>query len=229
MSEQTAQIETYFQWESFEHFAEKSKLISDDLTEHLKTSLSYFTDYVNKVGLNSFLPSIAVFNKLKDLVGIVVSRNVTDKDDLYVSLSEMLFFPVSVESELFILMQDARITMKSKDTNEDFQSDAYIVTFVTPDACLVYTSPYSVEENQQIKFHMEKTYFQYIHEKENKSLSVQGDLYTLLYAYSHNSTSGPFEPYEVLGYLKTKGFDYKIFHPENIKPKYLAVPIVLKT
>jgi hypothetical protein len=209
------------QFISSEDFNEKASYISEDpYNEYLKFKKHFILNFKSS-GPNSYTPTMAVFNSSKKFVGMVSCRSAEDKEDLFVSLAEMLYLPLSISSDLFILASDVRISKTELDLNESI--DALTVSYVTPEHCLIYTSPYTFDDSNEVTFHEDKSFITKVSSEQDNS--PVGNLIELFYIFSHTDTTGPFQPEEVLSYLTHAGHHYEIFHPENLKEKtFVAIP-----
>jgi hypothetical protein len=184
---------------------------------------------VSKEGPDSFSTTLVVYNTMKKLVGILGCRSVEDKEDLYKALAQMLYFPMSLNSELFIVAQDSRVKLLSKETYEvEKVSDALIVTYVTPSNCIIFTVPYEVLNNNTVNFMFDDAWISCIHGDNDKSKNGPvGDMLELFYTFSHTATTGPFSPHEVLAFLKANGFNFEIINPNNMTNSHIALPIAM--
>jgi hypothetical protein len=186
-----------------------------------------FNSIVKENGPDSFSTTIVVYNAMRKLVGIVAARPASDKSDLYKALSQMLYFPMSLGSELFTVAQDAKVRVIAKDgTNTEVKSDALVITYVTPSDCILFTVPYSVDSNNDVTYLLHDAWVSCVHEDSKGSEKTPvGDMLELFYTFSHSSTTGPFTPHEVLSFLKVNNFNYEIINPQNMTSAYVALPI----
>lgn len=199
-----------------------SELLPNPYEEFQKVSI-YFSKVIQSSGPDSFSTTLLVFNKVKKMVGLVACRPVADKDDLYKALSQMLHFPVSLGSELFIIVQDSRVTTADDPNNK---KDALVTTFVTPNHCGIFTLPYTVDSSNNVSYDFSSAWLTQIDEDYNKDKAAAvGDMVEMFYLFSHTNTTGPFSPHEVLTFFKTHGFAYEIINPENMKSDFIALPI----
>lgn len=184
-----------------------------------------FSSIIKQNGPDSFSTTLVVYNQIKRLVGIVSSRLVQDKQDLYKSMAQMLYFPMSLNSSLFIVAQDAKIHSLSQDSDQSKQPiEALVVTYVTPDDCIVFTVPYTVSNDNDVVFSYENSWISSINEDAKNS---GGDMLELFYTFSHSSTSGPFSPHEVLSFLKINNFNFEIINPKNMSTNHVALPLAI--
>jgi hypothetical protein len=200
-----------------EEFNQKASFICENpYSEYLKFKTS-FTDNFKKYGPDSFSPTVAVFSYLKNFVGVVTCREAKDKNDLFKAMSQMLFFPMSIGSNLFIVAND--VNMTQPDVPEI--KDALVVSYVTPDHCLVLTVPYSYNSDNDITWYEDKSFLRRIASKADDDTPI-GDLVELFFVYSHTDTTGPFQHEEVLSYLNHAGYVFEIFNPDKIDDKYVV-------
>lgn len=203
-----------------EDFNEKASFLCKDPYGEYAKFKKFFTDNFKDNGPDSFSPTVAVFSMLKNFVGMITCREAQDKDDLFKAMSQMLFFPMSIGSALFIVANDANISQEGY----PHINDALITSFVTSDTCLILTVPYSYNELNDVTWHEDKAYISRIATKVDDNSPV-GDLVELFYVYSHTDSTGPFHHEEVLAYLKQAGYIFEIFNPDKIEDKYaVAIP-----
>lgn len=188
-----------------------------------------FSSIVSKEGPDSFSNTMVVYNSMRKLVGVISCRIAQDKDDLYKALAQMLYFPMSINSELFVIAQDSRVRILNKDNNtEQIPSDALVVTYVTPRDCIVFTVPYTISSNNEVSYSLEDSWLSCIHEETiGPSKGPVGDMLELFYIFSHSSTTGPLSPHEVLAFLKANDFNFEIINPTNITSNQIALPIAM--
>lgn len=188
-----------------------------------------FNSVIAQNGPDSFSTTIVVYNTMKKLVGIVAARPVDDKSDLYKALAQMLHFPMSLGSELFIVAQDSRVRLVPKDgSDEERKSDALVVTYVTPRDCILFTVPYSINSDNTVNYLFDEAWISCVHENtKDSNKGPVGDMLELFYTYSHASTTGPFAPHEVLAFLKANNFNFEIVNPHNMTNAHIALPIAM--
>lgn len=201
----------------------------DPYSEFEKFS-THFSQTVKENGPDSFHTTISVYNSSKEFVGVVTCRNTEDKDDLYLAMSEMLYFPMSIASDLFVVANDVRIRKLDKDTNlvdADIEpQDAMTLTYVSTDHCAIFTCPYEVDSDNNLIWKESEFYLSKIALSSDEETPV-GDMIELFFVYSHTDSVGPFSTEEVLNYLNSKGFVYKIFHPEKLTKKTKALGFIV--
>lgn len=201
-----------------EDFNSKTQFICEDAYSEYQKFKKFFSQNFSSNGHSAFPPTIAVFNFLKEFVGIITCRDCDDKSDLYCAMAEMLYFPMSLSSELFIIAND--INIKS-DAFSDI-NDALAISFVTVENCLILTVPYTYND-KEIIFHEDKAYISKITSSTDESNPV-GFLVEMFFVFSHSRTTGPFTPSEILAYFDSAGFSYEIFHPERMSDNRTFVP-----
>jgi hypothetical protein len=221
--------QTVFKFTTVDEFNSLTNhVISNAYDEFVKLT-KYFEAVSKSAGADSFSTSVVVFNTLKKLIGVVTSRPVLDKADMYKALAQMLYFPMSVDSDLFIVAQDARIrTLNSDMKPGDIKSDAFIVTYVTPESCIIFTVPYQLDSNNEVIWNYDDAFITSINDEMTSTAdSPVGDMIELFYVFSHAETTGPFSPHEVLFYFKNNEFSYEIINEENMGQDLMAIPIVM--
>ena len=201
-------------FESPEKFdSDVSYICKNPYSEYLKFQ-KFFERHVENFGRDSFHPTMSVFSRHQNIVGVVTCRDTDDKDDLYTALAEMLYFPMSISSELFIVATD--VTMTSPDNTK---RDAMVVTFVTPDHCLIFTTPYTYNSDNTVNWLMEDSFINKVTHSVTSGDSPVGDMVELFFVFSHSNNSGPFSYEEVLRYFNVNGFNYQILNEQNIDDK----------
>ena len=201
-------------FESPEKFdSDVSYICKNPYSEYLKFQ-KFFERHVENFGRDSFHPTMSVFSRHQNIVGVVTCRDTDGKDDLYTALAEMLYFPMSISSELFIVATD--VTMTSPDNTK---RDAMVVTFVTPDHCLIFTTPYTYNSDNTVNWLMEDSFINKVTHSVTSGDSPVGDMVELFFVFSHSNNSGPFSYEEVLRYFNVNGFNYQILNEQNIDDK----------
>jgi hypothetical protein len=201
-------------FESPEKFdSDVSYICKNPYSEYLKFQ-KFFERHIENFGRDSFHPTMSVFSRHQNIVGVVTCRDTDGKDDLYTALAEMLYFPMSISSDLFIIATD--VTMTSPD---DTKKDAMVVTFVTPDHCLIFTTPYTYNPDNTVNWHMEDSFINKVTHSVTSGDSPVGDMVELFFVFSHSNNSGPFTYEEVLRYFNVNGFNYQILNEQNIDDK----------
>jgi hypothetical protein len=200
-----------------EDFNERTSLLLPDAWTQVKKSSKFFSEVIKASGPSTFSATVVVFNCDKDLSAVVTSRPVSGKEDLYQSLCEILFLPMSIRSELFIVITDTVIT-DVQDSNS--KQDAMNMTFVSPDFCLICTFPYIVQDNNEVVFDYDKSNMISITKEEDSTeASAAGDMLELFYIFSHVENSGPFHIDDVLAYFEDNNMIYEIINKENLQKR----------
>lgn len=204
-----------------DEFNEKASFICDKPYNEFKKFKGFFEANFKQSGPNTFTPTVAVFSYLKNFVGMITCRETLDKDDLFRAMSEMLFFPMSIGSSLFIIATDVNISQP----DEPSITDALVVSYVTPSNCLILTVPYSYDSDNNLTWREDKAFISKVDVEDVEQSTPVGDLIELFYVFSHAETTGPFQYEEVLAFFDVTGFKYEIFNPDNIQDKHvIAVP-----
>lgn len=190
-----------------------SYICKNPYSEYLKFQ-NFFQKHVNEFGRDSFHPTMSVFSCHQNIVGVITCRETESKDDLYIALAEMLYFPMSISSELFIIATDVTVT-----SPDDVKKDAMVVTFVTPDHCLIFTTPYDYNSDNTINWLMQESFINKVTHTITSGDSPLGDMVELFFVFSHSNNSGPFTYEEVLRYFNVSGFSYQILNEQNIDDK----------
>lgn len=202
-----------------------SDVIENGYSEFEKFA-EHFSKTIKIAGPDTFHTTLSVFNSSKEFVGVLTCRDTEDKDDLYLAMAEMLHFPMAISSSIFIVANDVRIRSVDKNTKQldpnSEPQDALAVTYVTSEYCVVYTCPYLIDSDNNVEFlHSESTISQVA--TDSDTLSTTGDMIELFFVYSHTNSVGPFSPEEILNYLTSQGYTYKIFHSERLTSKTSSI------
>lgn len=222
---------TVVSFESVEQFNDLLFSIKEDsYSEFVKIS-KFFSDSVEANGSDSFNSLLVFFNSSKEMVGLASCRPVDGKQDLYKALAQMLFLPASIDSGLFILAQDANITVMDKNnfSAEPKKTDALIVTYVTKQKCVVFTVPYSLNQEKKVVYDFDQAYLNSVATSDGTTKEVpRGDMIELFFIFSHMDTSGPFAFHEVLNFMKKNGFNYQIINPSALDQKRIGIPVIMQ-
>lgn len=203
----------FFNFTNPQDFNEKTKEILPDTWSQVEKVTSFFSNIIKSSGPDTFAPTSIVFNSNKQIVGVFTSRPFDGKDDLYQALSELLFFPVTIASNLFIVVTDSNV----KDQSGEKLYDAVNMAFVSPDFCYIYTIPYVVDEDNIVQFDYEKSHMTSVAKTDStEDLTSAGDMVELFFIFSHVDNRGPFTIDEVLSYYDENNFPYEIINRENL-------------
>jgi hypothetical protein len=203
-----------------EDFNQKASFVCKDPYSEFEKFQKFFQENFKNYGPDSFSPTMAVFSMLKQFVGMVTCREASDRNDLFKAMSQMLFFPMSIRSSLFIVASDVNINQP----DDQNIKDALVVSYVTVDHCMIFTSPYSYDEQNNLTWYPERSYISKIATRVEDDSPV-GELVELFFVFSHANTSGPFQYEEVLSYFDHAGFRYEIFDLNKIDDRNaISVP-----
>lgn len=208
-----------------EEFNKKTDFICKDAFGEYQKFAKFFEANLAANGKDSFAPTMAVFSLPERLVGLVTCRSANDKEDLYKALAEMMYFPLSISSSLFIIAQDAQITLAPTDeSSEGEPSDGLVISYVTPQNCLIYTCPYTIDDNMNVNWNLSQSYVTNI-ASDLANENIVGEMLELYYVFSHANTTGPFSTNEILRYFDNAGFHYEIFNSQYISDKKNSIVI----
>lgn len=229
MSNQTSDI-TKSQMTPFEGKEKFNELFSpllENAYDEYDRIEKYFSKYTHQFGKDSFLPTIVVFDSSNNIVGIITSKSVEDKKQMYQAIAQMLYFPMSLRSRMFIAVQDARVRLYNPvtKTDEAEPQDALIVTYVSEETCTIFTVPYLVDSQNIVSYNYDRSWITQVVESNSQDSSVFGSMIEMFYIYTHSETVGPFTPAELLSFYKDKGFSCHIINPSTINQVPLAIPI----
>jgi hypothetical protein len=203
-----------FDFLSPEDFNTRTEEIIPDAWKQVQKISSFFSSIIKASGPDTFAPTSIVFNANKDIVGVFTCRPFEGRDDLYQALSELLFFPVTIGSQLFIVAADSNV--KNPDTGDKLY-DALNMTFVSPESCYIYTLPYTINEDNDVIFQYENSNMSSVaKEDSNGELSAAGDMVELFFIFSHVENRGPFTFDEVLAYYDDNEITYEIVNRDNL-------------
>jgi hypothetical protein len=205
-----------FKFTNPEDFNQKTSPILKDAWAQVKKSSKFFAQVIKANGPNTFSATVVVFNCDKELSAIVTSRPVSGKEDLYQSLCEILFFPVSIRSELFIVITDTVIRDPQDDNSKQ---DAMNMTFVSPDFCFIYTLPYQVKDDNEVVFDYDQSNMISVIKEDEAAAAAAGDMLELFYIFSHVENTGPFHIHDVLAYFDDNDMIYEIINKENLQKR----------
>lgn len=218
-------------FESVDLFNDRMSHIKEDAYAEFVKISKYFTEYTRANGPDSFNTLMVVFSQAKQTVGIVSCKGVDGKEEMYKSLAQMLFLPASINSSLFILAQDAKISVFEKNNfnQEPQKTDALVTTFVTKHKCVVFTVPYTVNEQNEVTFNYDQAYLNSIASSDGTTKDIpRGDMIELFFIFSHMDTSGPFSFHEVLSFLKNKGFEFQIINQSALEERHVGIPVMMQ-
>lgn len=208
----------YFDFTTPEDFNNKTEQILTNCWSQVEKIQSFFSSIVGANGPDSFAPTTVVFNTNKDIVGVFTCRPFDGRDDLYQALSELLFFPAAINSELFIVATDSNV----KDDSGEKLHDALNIAFISPDFCYIYTLPYTVQEDNQVLYDYQKSYMISMAKDDSgkfDSLTSTGDMIELFFIFSHIENRGPFTVDELLSYYDENNFHYEIINRDNMRAR----------
>jgi len=208
--------EHIFKFTNPEDFNEKTSPILKDAWTQVQKSSKFFAQVIKANGPNSFSSTVVVFNCDKELSAIVTSRPVFGKEDLYQSLCEILFLPVTIRSELFIVVTD---TVMRDPEKPDSKQDAINMTFVSPDYCMIYTLPYSIQPENEVVFNYDESNIISVFKEDEATAAAAGDMLELFYVFSHVENTGPFHIDDVLAYFDDNDMIYEIINKENLQKR----------
>lgn len=200
-------------FESPENFNENTEDILPDTWSEVQKALSFFSNYVKSNGPDSFLPTNVVFNNKKNIVGVFTVRPFDGKEDLYQALSEILYFPIAINSGLYIVVTDTNV--RDPDTGEK-TNDAVNMAFVSPDFCYIYTLPYTVDSDNIVTYLYDKSFLVSVDKDTDDDPNASGDMIELFFIFSHVENTGPFTVDELLSYYDENQVTYEIINMENL-------------
>ena len=219
-------------FESVDQFNDLLSHIKDDAYQEFVKISKYFSEVIKNNGPDTFRSTLVVFSKNKKLIGIVTCKPIDGKDEMYRALAQMLFLPASLNSGLFILAQDARITKYNpKDSSsEPEKTDALVLTYVTRQNCVVFSVPYSVYENNIVSYDYDSAYLNSIAQSDGTTESVsRGDMIELMFIFSHMDSNGPFNYHEILDFFKNNGFEFEIIDQSAIEENHIGIPVMVSS
>lgn len=200
-----------------EDFNEKTRYILPETWDQVQKSCSFFSSVIKTHGKDSFLPTTVVYNRLKQLTAIVTARpcDQVGKEDLYISLCEMLYLPASLQSQLFIVLTDTNV--RDQETNA-ITGEALNMAFVASDYCFIFTIPYVVDDSGEVVFNYERAHGSSVQKNEEDDsidFSAYGPLIELFFIFSHIDNTGPFNPNELLDFYDDNNIVYQIIDQKS--------------
>jgi len=211
--------------EEFNKFLDRIKENAYD--EFVKIS-TYFTEYVKINGSDNFKTLMVVYNRAKDITAIVTCKPVENKKDLYKAMAQMLFFPASINSSLFMFAQDAKITVENKiDFSQPPQKmDALVVTYVTSSKCVVFTVPYTISSSNEVQYDFDQAFLSTVASSRGTTNNIsRGDMIELFFIFSKLESNGPFSYYEILEFFKHSGYEFQIVSEKALTSKGIGIPV----
>ena len=211
--------------EEFNKFLDRIKENAYD--EFVKIS-TYFTEYVKINGSDNFKTLMVVYNRAKDITAIVTSKPVENKKELYKAMAQMLFFPASINSSLFMFAQDAKITLENKiDFSQPSQKmDALVVTYVTSSKCVVFTLPYTVSSSNEVQYDFDEAFLSTVASSKGTTNNIsRGDMIELFFIFSRLESNGPFSYHEILEFFKHSGYEFQIVSEKALTTKGIGIPV----
>jgi len=201
------------EFQSPENFNENTQDILPDAWSEVIKITNFFSGYIKSNGPDSFLPTCVVFNAAKDIVGIFTVRSFDGKEDLYQALSEILYFPIAINSSLYIVVADTNI--RDPQTGEK-TNDAVNISFVSSEFCYIYTLPYTYDSDNTLTYLYDESVLVSVDKNNEENSSASGDMIELFFIFSHVDNTGPFTIDELLSYYDENGVTYEIINKENI-------------
>ena len=200
-------------FESPENFNENTEEILPDPWSEVVKATNFFSNYIKSNGPDSFPPTSVVFNNKKDIVGVFTVRPFDGKEDLYQALSEILYFPIAINSSLYIVITDTNV--RDPDTGEKV-NDAINMAFVSPDFCYIYTLPYTVDSENNVTYLYDKSFLVSVVKENEDESTASGDMIELFFIFSHVDNTGPFTVDELLSYYDENNITYEIINKDNL-------------
>lgn len=216
-----------FYYSNPEQFDKDISYLLDNAYSEVSKFKNFFEKNFAESGESSFSPTMSFFSSTENFVGVVTCRPAQDKEDLYQALAEMLYLPMSINSELFVIATDITISSCSDKDGALISdvTDALMISFVRPVGCAIYILPYKIQDNNVVWYDHASYFNKIVTDVDaNTGNEYAGDLVELFYTFSSSDNSGAFSPEEVLHYFDQNGFNHKIFNPKALNDKYHLIP-----
>lgn len=191
-----------------EHFVDQPE-------KHIESFIKTFEESVKNNGADSFIPMLTIFKNPETIEITIVSNNFSDKDQMYKSFAEMLYYFSASKAYSFIFAVDVRQTSYSNDqVKNKIQNpiEALTLSFVSEDSSGVLSMPYTIKETE-VNWKYENFNLCKIVDKDPSEV-YQGDMAELLYVMTHMDES-LFTPAQLLNYYIYK--EYKFIIPDEVK------------
>lgn len=165
-----------------------------------------FAKTMKDFGPNSYRPFLVLFSDSETKSFIVTSRDVTDEQDYYTAISEMLFAYSSFDSQSLLFTLDA-----SKEINGQ-QYDVLEIYMACDHFCYIYSYPYSMNPDNDIQWH-ENLFMESEIEKLDKaydtssSITATMEIIEALYLHVHLQ-SNFFDTNKIKSFFDVNNFEY---------------------
>jgi len=119
--------------------------------KHIEHFVKTFEESVKKNGPDSFIPMVTIFKNPETVEITIVCNSFSDKDQMYKSFAEMLYYFSASRAHSFIFAVDVRQTFYSNDDVKDkIQNpvEALTLSFVSEDSSGVLSMPYTIKEKE---------------------------------------------------------------------------------
>jgi len=178
--------------------------------EHIENFVKTFEQSVKQNGPDSFIPMVTIFRNPQTVEITIVCNSFSDKDQMYKSFAEMLYYFSASKAHSFIFAVDVRQTFYSNDDVKDkIQNpvEALTLSFVSEDSSGVLSMPYTIKE-KEVNWKYEDFNLTKVADKDPSEV-YQGDMAELLYVMTH--MDGPlFTPAQLLNYYSYKNYMFTI-------------------
>lgn len=180
-----------------------------------------FAKTLKDFGPNSYKPFAVFFSDPENKSFVVTSRNVTDEQDYYTAISEMLFAYSSTASQAVLFAIDA-----SKEISGQ-QYDVLEVYMACDHFCYIYSHPYTYNSNNEIEW-FENLFNVYEIEKLDKAYDTTSNVYATmeiieaLYLHVH-LRSQFFDSTKIKSFFDHNGFEYIDLTKDSEKSNSLSL------
>lgn len=165
-----------------------------------------FSKTMKDFGPNSYKPFIVLFSSPEDKSFIITSRDVTDEQDYYTAISEMLFSYSSFNSHAILFALDA---------NKEIDGQSYDVLEVymaCDDFCYIYTYPYSMNPDNDVQWHddlFKTSQIEKLNQAYDTSSNVTATMEIIEALYLHvHLESQFFDAPKIKSFFDVNGFEY---------------------
>lgn len=155
---------------------------------------------------DSFKPFLVLFTDKDTKAFVTTSRPVSDAQDYYTALSEMMFSYSAIESEALLFAIDANKIIDGE------QQDLLEIYMACDEYCTVFTLPYYFTEDNKFKWN-DSAANVYTLEKLEKAYDTSGqfhatlEIFELLYMHTHMKIQY-FDIVKIKSFFDATGFSY---------------------
>jgi hypothetical protein len=187
-------------------FSEMANLHISDLEIEVEAIKQSFCKTIKDFGPNSYKPFAVLFSDPDKKSFVITARNVSDAQDYYTAISEMLFAysSTSAQAILFALDASKEISGTTYDVLEIYMASEHF--------CYIYSYPYTIGSDNEIQWlenmfdtheieRLDKAYF------NTADIQATMEIIEALYLHVHLRNQF-FDPPKLKSFFDTNGFEY---------------------